>query len=152
MEIAFRKVMGGWSPETEEDAEKTARYKIGAVIHADWKEQRNVKFHRKYFAMLKFAFDHWDVDEYEGPHGKVVQKNFDRFRADVQIMAGYYDLVINLRGEARADAKSISFGRMDQPSFDKLYSDVANVILQKVLKSYTRDDLDRVVEQVLGFT
>jgi len=28
---------------------------------------------------------------------------------------------------------------------------VANVILQKVLTSYTKDDLDRVVDQVLGF-
>lgn len=30
-------------------------------------------------------------------------------------------------------------------------SAVANVLLRKVLTNYTRDDLDRVVERVMGF-
>ncbi|WP_375710215.1 DUF1367 family protein [Klebsiella quasipneumoniae] len=48
-------------------------------------------------------------------------------------------------------AKSIRFGRMKQETFEKLYSAVADVLLQKVLVTYSRRDLDNVVNRILGF-
>jgi hypothetical protein len=40
---------------------------------------------------------------------------------------------------------------MDEDEFTQVYSKVADVLLQKVLRNYTRGDLDRVVNEILGF-
>lgn len=56
-----------------------------------------------------------------------------------------------MRGDVRLIAKSISFGSMGQDEFTALYDAVANVILSRVLRTYTREDLDTVVEKILGF-
>jgi len=147
----FRKIPGGsLVPDDEETAEEINRIKIGRVIHVDFKEPRNYKFHKKYFALLAIGFDVWEppVIEYKGLPS---QKNFDRFRKDVTCSAGYYDVVTNLKGEVRLEAKSISFAKMSEEEFEKLYSATVNVLLQKVLKSYTKDDLERIVSQLISF-
>jgi hypothetical protein len=142
---------GVLAPADAEDVEALQKVKLGQVIHADFKQMRNVKFHRKYFAMLNLAFDNWEPPE--TTHNDIVcVKNRERFRKDVQIAAGFYDIVVNLRGEPRAESKSISFANMDDTEFEQVYSAVADVILQKVLTTYTRADLDRVVDQMLAFT
>jgi hypothetical protein len=149
-ELALMRTMSGLVPATEEDSEILSRLKSGDVIRADFKKMRNPKFHRKFFALLKVGFDAWEPAEKEFK-GLPVQKNFNRFRKDCIIAAGYYDVVSNLKGEVRAEAKSMSFGNMEEDDFSKLYSAVADVLLQRVLTNYTRDDLDQVVENVLRF-
>jgi hypothetical protein len=81
-----------------------------------------------------------------------VQKNFEQFRADIVILAGYYETAIRLNGDTRVTAKSISFGSMDQGEFDRLYSATVDVILARVLTKYTRDDLNAVIDRLLAFT
>ncbi len=149
-EIMLTKVNQGFVPAFESDREAMARIRQGALVRCDIVQPRNVKFHRKLFALLNLGFDSWEPPEQEF-RGLPVQKNFERFRKDCIIAAGWYDAVANLKGEVRAEAKSISFAKMDEEEFSRLYNAVANVILQKVLTNYTRDDLDRVVEQVLNF-
>ena len=78
-------------------------------------------------------------------------KNKERFRKDIAILAGFFDSTVNLKGEVRLEAKSISFAQMDEIEFEALYNQTINVILQSVLTTYTRDDLDAVVEQLLRF-
>jgi len=49
-------------------------------------------------------------------------------------------------------AKSISFANMDDAEFEKVYSAVADVLLNGVLVRYSgRSELDVVVNQILGF-
>jgi hypothetical protein len=98
---------------------------------------------------LNVGFDYWTPEaEYKG---RVVEKNMDRFREEVTILAGYYDVVASLGGSVRLKAKSIAFANMEEDEFERLYSAVINVILQKVLTTWTREDLDDVVDQVLRF-
>lgn len=111
---------------------------------AEFKRERNLKFHRKFFALVNFAYDHWDVDE--------SVKNRKVFRKNLVMLAGYYDQCVTITGELIKEADSISFGRMDQVEFEALYSRVIDVVLQHVLKNYRREDLDRVLEQVLHFS
>ncbi|WP_202803563.1 DUF1367 family protein [Gayadomonas joobiniege] len=150
MEGYFLRVPQGLVPENDETAEAIKKLKVGNVIKVEFKQPRNYEFHKRFFALLKIGFDHWEPPEslYKG---LPVQKNFERFRKDVTISAGYYEPVANIRGEVRAEAKSISFARMTQDEFEKLYNAAANVLLQKVLINYTRPDLDRVVETLLRF-
>lgn len=138
------------SPATEEDVESLSKIKIGEVIRCKYSRYRSYKFHKKYFALLNHAFDFWEMDgvEYKG---QPVQKNFERFREDIQILAGFGYPVVNINGEVRYRSKSISFGKMSEEEFEKLYSKVIDVILGKILTSYTKEDLDDVVDQIIGF-
>ena len=84
--------------------------------------------------------------------GREVSKNFERFRKDVLILAGFYDQTFDLRGNMKLEAQSISFSSMDDAEFERVYSAVADVILEHVLDDYSgREEFDRVVEQMMGF-
>jgi len=114
---------------------------------------RNAKFHRKFFSMLNFAFDSWEPKRTRKTYkGKEVVKNFERFRKDVLIMAGFYDQTFDLRGNMKLEAHSISFSSMDDAEFEQVYSAVATVIIEHVLTGYSgREEFDRVVEKMMGY-
>lgn len=150
-EIVLTKAAGGvLVPCDPQAAEFIAKMKVGAGVRATVKQQRNVQFHRKYFALLNLAFDHWEPTE-ATYKGQVVGKNFDQFRNDVVCLAGFSEVAINMRGEVRVTAKSISFGSMSQDEFDGLYSATVNVVLRHILTNYTQGQLETVMDQLLGF-
>lgn len=113
---------------------------------------RNPKYHRKFFALLNYAFEAWEPDRQRKTYkGRPVQKNFERFRKDVLIQAGFYDQTFDLNGNMELEAQSISFAKMDDAEFERVYSAVVDVILEQVLSSYSgRDELEAVVNQVMG--
>lgn len=150
LEINLIKHGGVLVPATEDDQEKLSKIKQGRPVSVELKQKRNYQFHKKFFAMLNVGFDAFEpeIKEFKG---HPVQKNFDRFRKEVIIAAGFFSVVGTITGEVRAVADSIAFGSMSPEDFEKLYNACCNVLLQKVLSNYTRDDLDRVVEQLIRF-
>jgi hypothetical protein len=125
--------------------------KNGEIVSAEIKRPRNYEFHKKFFALLNYSYECWEPEELEY-RGRPVGKDFDRFRKDIIILAGYYDVVTNIKGEVKAEAKSISFGKMEEEEFEKLYSDVINVILKHILTNYSRDDIDVMISEIIGFS
>jgi hypothetical protein len=125
----------------------------GELCEIDVKLPRNSKYHRKYFALLTLGFEHWDAGrKHKSYKGVEVQKNFDRFREDITVLAGYYEQVFGIDGKMKLVAKSISFGSMQQDEFEKLYSATINVLLDKVFTKYAgRAEVDEVIEQLMRF-
>lgn len=151
-ELVMMKGPGGFLiPADDESREIAGKWKLGQAIKVSATRMRNGPFHRKFFAMLDVGFDAWEPQGAVSYRGEAVKKNRKRFRKDVLILAGHYEAVHNMKGEVRLEAKSISFANMEQDDFEQVYSDVADVLLTRVLKTYTRDDLDRVVEELIGF-
>lgn len=152
----------GW---TDEDEANWKRFKAqlgveqigpgelepGEVVRVGLVIPRNPKFHRKFFAMVKVGFDAWEPRR-KTWHGLPVQKNFERFRKDALIAAGYYELAATQAGGVRHEAKSIAFASMEEPEFEEVYKAVADVLLHDVLRRYTREDLERVVKELMTFT
>ncbi len=138
-------------PVDQQGIEAIAKLKLGQGVTVTIKRARNPAFHRKLFALFNLAYDAWEPGEkkYKGQH---ILKSFEQFREDLVILAGYYTQSVRLDGSIRVSAKSISFANMNQDEFDSLYSAVVDVVLQRVLTRYSRDDLDNVINQVLGFT
>lgn len=141
---------GQLAPADQAAVDALGKLKLGATVAVSMRQPRNIAHHRKLFALLNVAYESWE------PEGKLykgepVAKNFDQFRNDVVVLAGYYDTTVTMRGDVRLIAKSISFASMGQDEFTALYDAVANVILSRVLRNYTREDLDTVVEKILGF-
>jgi len=150
-ELVLTKAPGGaLIPVDPQAVEFISKLKLGQGVTAAIKRHRNPAFHRKFFALLNLAFDAWEpaVATFKG---QVVGKNFDQFRNDILCIAGHYEMAVNLRGETRVTAKSISFANMDQIEFEDVYNSVANAILARILTNYTRDDLDGVIDRLMGF-
>lgn len=151
-QIILMKVSGGLlAPVDQQAIDYISKMKLGAGVTVDVKRHRNPGFHKKFFALLNLAFEAWEPGE-RAYQGELVRKNFEQFRNDITVLAGYFDMAITLKGETRLTAKSISFASMGQDEFEELYNAVINVVLQKILTNYSRDDLDNVVNQILGFT
>ena len=109
---------------------------------------RNNKHHSKYFAMLHLAFDYWQPEVFY--KGIRVEKNFDRFRHDLQILAGHYDVTVNIEGELRLEPKSISFKNMTQKEFESMYNNVMNIILDKIMPDVKKDEFEKAVNSYEG--
>jgi hypothetical protein len=134
---------------TDRDADKLSKYKTGEAIRADITKPQNSAFHRKLMALFEVGFDAWEPIE-QTHKGQPVQKSFDRYRKDVTIAAGHYDLVTALNGEVRAEAHSLSFARMSPEDREALYSSVIDVLL-RYMQGHTRGDIDNQVNHILGF-
>lgn len=111
---------------------------------------RNIQFHRKFFALLRLGFAMYNAPNL-WVNGMRVQKNFDKFREDVTILAGYYIYVFDIKGKASIMAKSISFANMDDVEFQALYSSLINVLLENVCVRCSKEDLNNAVENILRF-
>ena len=154
MKCYFRKIQGGLlAPDDEETTEFLYKKKIGCILSGEFTEPRNYEFHKKFFALIDFAFDHWEPGKLQDAKWKDVrpEKNKKRFRKDLTILAGYYDAHYRVDGSVRIEAQDISFASMSQEEFEKLYSNVVDVVLQKILVNYTGEELEKAVNNVMSF-
>ena len=148
--VIVRKLYDSVVPVDAANADLFESLKPNGEYTAVFTQTRNIKFHRKAFALIKVAFDALEFPELEHK-GQQVSKNIEQFRDDVTILAGFYTVVFNYKGEMRLKAKSWSFANMDEVEFEAMYSKLIDVILGKILTNYTRADIDYQVEQVLRF-
>lgn len=132
MQIDLVKHPGGvFSPVHDKDLERLQRFKNGETYTADIKLTRNPKFHRKVMAFFGFCFEHWCAER-AGLGSADETTQFNRFRKDLTILAGFYDTVTNIRGEVRAEAKSLSYAQMEQEEFERCYSSLINAAIKHV--------------------
>ena len=154
MKLFFKKMPGGTlAPADDEAVEWLQKTKTGDVISAEVARPRNYRFLSKYMVLLHLAYDAWEpaVAEYKG---QPVVKNFHRFRKDIAIATGFYELTVNLKGETRAEAKSISFAHMSEEDFNALYQKTITLLLVKyqMLSGYkSAAEVDQVVNEILRF-
>ena len=153
MELSLIKLANGTlAPADEVSNDELAKVKTGAQLHGKFTRMRNAVMHRRYFALLNYAFDVWsEIAPRVEYKGEPVAPNFDVFRRNIAVLSGFYTPVFNLKGELRMEAKSISFASMDELEFTTLYSKTIDTILSRVLtdgritEQALRDHVDRVL-------
>lgn len=154
MQIQVIKQAGGMlRPANTIDAEALGKVKIGALLHGEFKQPRNPHFHRKFFAMLNFGYEYWSPPELEY-EGMKSEKSFERFRNEVTVLAGWYTVTTDLKGNVRLEPKSISFAAMDDTEFSELYKAVFNVIWKYVLsqvRGMTPELAESTINQLVSF-
>lgn len=150
-EVYLIKRCGVLMPASEADTETLSNITEGETVRADIKRPRNVAFHRKYFAMLDVLYNIFEPPTVSH-NGVVAVKNRDRFRKDIAIATGHYELVITIKGECRAEAKSISFASMDETQFSELYSRTIDYGLLRIAKGKTKAEIDNWVAQIIDFS
>lgn len=157
MELLFQKGSTGLVSACEEATQWLSKKKLGATILVEPREMRNGPFFRKWWALVKLGYDYWS--EVATPieyRGQPVLPEFDRFRKDITILAGFYHPVVNLKGEVRIEAESLKWASMSEETFTKLYDATIQVLLAKVFngkvcKEWSERQLRDVVAQVMEF-
>ena len=151
MKAQLSKTISGLMPIDPDSVAWFNKLKPGEVVRAEFKKVRNYAFLKKYFALLAVAYDNWEPGEIDSKYGKP-EKNFERFRADLTILAGFYDNTIRLDGSVRIEPKSISFAKMSAEEFGDLYSRTIDVLIKHVYKQdMDPEKLNDIVEQYLRF-
>lgn len=152
MHISITKMPIGWASSDPQTVGVWEKMRIGEVLHGKFSKMRHPEFHKKYFSLLRLGFDYWEPGEITCDHG-VPEKNFDQYREDLIILAGYYIVTIRLDGSTRITAKSISFAKMEQPEFEALYEATLTALMKRVdtLKDMTAEEINVVVNKMLDY-
>lgn len=151
--LALRKRSDGiLVPVGTSDEEFIAKLKPMQVIRANFKRQRNYLFHRKFFALVRVAYDSWEPGEVE-LNGRLItpEADFEEFRKWLVIKAGFYEVIGYPDGSVRARAKSLKFDSMREDEFGRLYNNVLSVAIKHVMQNCSREDMESVVAQVMSF-
>lgn len=157
MEILLIKTPAGFMPADDEAQQQMRKFRLGSLAKLDVVQMRNGAFFRKWWALVKLGYDYFvDTCETQEYKGQQVRPEFDRFRKDVTILAGFYRPVWNVNGEMRIEPESLAWANMTEERFDKLYSATIDVLLKKVfngkrMQSWTEEELRSVANQISEF-
>lgn len=143
MEIMLLNTMQGLKPLYDEDFEEKKKLKIGEIYRAEIKRPRNLAFHRKYFALIKCAWEY--ANERTTEHFKCI----DNFRKTVEIAAGHCEVCYSIeRKEWIEIPKSIAFRSMTEDEFTELYERVKDVLYRYFLKHVSIEEFE---ENLINF-
>lgn len=130
-------------PSDEMTADSLTCLKTGELYQVEIKRQRNPAFHRKMFSFFQFAFQYWrGANQFQDE-----QKQFDSFRNELTIMAGYYDQVFALDGSFRLIARSLSFASMDNDEFNQCAIAMQNAAMRTIFQGAD----ERTIQQLYSY-
>ena len=144
MKVSFIKNPGGsLIPADDMEAERMKRFKNGCIYPVELKHQRNPDFHGKVFKFFRFCFEYWESPNVD----KTSEAQFEEFRKQLTVLAGYHETTYTLNGDVRCVAQSLSFGAMDQETFERFYQAAIQVVMRRIFRSADRS----VYEQLVSF-
>lgn len=133
--IFVRRTVAGFVALDDDDLPKA--WKIGDVLRAEISKPRNIKFHRKAFALLKMVLPHTNYP------------STDALRDALTVGAGFVETVINpMTGEVGWKPKSWAFSNMGEEEFSELYNRMIDVAL-KLVPGSSRPDWEEAVDNIV---
>ena len=126
---------GAFIPAYNSDHELAKKVKAGDSVVAKLTVPRNVGFHRKFFALVRYTFNHMD----ESMADKFTSE--ESLRLELTLQAGYWSKHVTVGGKEIIYPQSIRFDKMDQVEFEKLYSTVLDVVLKWFVHGVDQDEL-----------
>lgn len=138
MELYLIKTFNGLKPVGDSDDEKFKKIPINEILKYTVSIPRNYKFHQKFFAMLNLAFQ--NQEEF---------RSFELFREAAIIGAGFIERKQRLHSEETIEAKSISFAKMNEEEFSRLYTAVLDTIIMYF--GWEKEGFERELEEIAKF-
>lgn len=142
MEIHLVRTSLGLQAYADEDYEQLRNIKVGSVVKANIVRPRNVKFHRKFFSLIRAAWDCLTEQQ------RINLRSVETFREQLLITSGFSEPLYDLNGQKFLErAKSISFAKMDEPAFNEVYSKVLDTILTiMVADGVSEDEFNNILK------
>jgi len=150
VEIFFKKMYDSLVPSDKSQLELMEQLRPGGEYKAVLSQPRNIGFHRKFFGLLNKCYDNYEQPEVFYRDVRVF-KSLARFREEIIIACGYWELGLDKKNRVIQVAKSISFAKMDQVEFEQLFSKAIDVILADYMPNYDRSDMDKLIAEILSF-
>jgi len=140
-------------PADEQEAAVLERLRnVGGRFRVLIRQQRNSGFHRKAMALMRYLHQQWEpADQTED--GVPVQRDFDAFRRNLLIQAGYFTQVFRGDGTFTLEATSLNFDAMDNVKFAEVYGRLIDVGIRLVggCGGMSPEQVDIAVDRVLAF-
>lgn len=130
----------GLVPCGDDDYDEKKKLRLGETYSVEVRVARNVDFHRKYFALIAYAWEYLNEKEL------ATFKSKENFRKYLEISAGHCEVIFHPRLQEFVEIpKSISFGSMDNAEFSELYSKVKDVIFSIIGNRVTIEEFERIL-------
>lgn len=154
---------GGFVGYTQDDQkayvkhrEKMKGMEAGEFLKVKVTFPRNLPFHKKFMAMVRFGFEQWEPEKARKRltyKGVPIAKSFKQFRKDMLILAGYAVATYDAKGRVKLEARSISFDSMEEDEFQEVYGAVYEAIYERIFvaKGYTRESFNEVLAKFEHF-
>lgn len=135
----------GLIPLDDNDLQQKKRLRLGSEVRVHVTLPRNIKFHRKFFALLNIVFNNLPEDIQRHTNIYSVESLLTAIKIDI----GYFDMTtVNKYKVVRP--KSISFAAMDEAQFSKFYDNAVTDILTNYLPGADRNDLLNEVSEFIS--
>lgn len=131
------------APAYDSDYKAVKAIPEGDILTIDISLERNPKFHRKFFALVKLLYEHLPeevTDKYPDPETFRRQYLFYR--------CGVTEEIEDWQGGRHIVPKSISWGAMDEVEFREVYERIMNIMVREFLPDITDDEFE---EQLINF-
>ena len=144
MKIICRVTQQGLRPLYGSDYDEHQRLKEGDEVVVEVKRARNVKFHKKYWALLRLAIDNMPEEALDNYHIHTAE-DLNRI---VKYFLGYADLV--QVGELQyLQERSIAFDKMSESDFETFYKRAVQLIVADFLKGVTNAEIEEEIHRFL---
>ena len=139
MKLYLNNTAAGLVPLYDDDYEQKRKLRLGKVYLAEIKLARNVQFHRKYFALIRCAWEYQN-----GEMQAFFKDDVNLFRKTVEVAAGVCERVYNLSLKSWVDIpKSISFSSMSAEEFDEMYERIKDVLFSTFLRHISEEEFSK---------
>jgi hypothetical protein len=137
-----------WIGMTEADQDQWDKFKRwlksvenGESFKLEWTRPRNLKMHRKLFAMLTVVSEYSEVYD-----------TTDKALIGIKILIGHCDYVPNPHtGDLIAVPRSLSFSKCEQGEFEELYGRMVNAAIKYMVPTMDKAAIDEAVERLIRF-
>lgn len=119
MKLYLVKTFGGLKPAYDSDNERFKKIPFDVPLEYNVKVPRNPLFHKKFFAMLKMAYE--NQEEFRHP---------EHFRKSMMLRSGNSEEEQRCDGEIALVPKSIAFDNMEEYEFQEVYISVLDTIIE----------------------
>lgn len=140
-------------PADENEAAVLERLRqCGGAFRVLIRQQVNNGFRRKGFALMRYLHQQWEPEEHTAD-GVPVQRDFDAFRRNLVIQAGYFTQVFRPDGSFTLEAQSLNFEAMDNVKFAEVYGRLIDVGIRLIggCGGMSPQEVDIAVDRVLHF-
>lgn len=138
----MRRTLNHLAPCYADDLEKLKRLEHGRDYQVTVTRPRNIKHHRKYWALLNLVFD--NLPEELEAHFKSVED----LHYEIKLQTGHRDKWTTMGGQEVWRVRSISFEKMDQTEFEAFYDAALDVITRYILPGIEKQEL---INQITEF-
>ena len=145
MKLLLLNTREGLKPMYDEDYDEKKKLKIGESYEAEIRLPRNLRFHRKYFALLRCAWEYLNENQQS-----FFKDDLEVFRKSLEVTAGWCEPCFDLSAKSWLHIpKSISFEKMKEDEFNQLYNKVRDILFGVIIPNISKEEFERNLKNFL---